>query len=129
MDDPRHIDAARLGERFEARRDIDAVAEDVTVLGDDVAEIDADAHRDALLGHQRRVFLRHRVAQAGGASRRLDDTVEFDQCQIAYVLEDISAVFAGQRHDDLGQNRFQLGDPVNLVARQQPAVAGHEDCR
>jgi hypothetical protein len=36
-----------LGQRFEARRDIDPVAEDVGIVDDDVADIDADAERDA----------------------------------------------------------------------------------
>jgi hypothetical protein len=43
----RDADAAWLGHAFEASRDIDAVAEDVAVLDDDVADIDADAPFDA----------------------------------------------------------------------------------
>jgi hypothetical protein len=37
---------AGLGERFQARRYIDAVAENIAALGNDVAEIDADAKPD-----------------------------------------------------------------------------------
>ena len=40
-------DAAGLGEAFEAGGDVDAVAEDVVGLDDDVADIDADAEADA----------------------------------------------------------------------------------
>jgi hypothetical protein len=36
-------DAARIGEAFEARGDVDAVAVDLGALGHYVAEIDADA--------------------------------------------------------------------------------------
>jgi hypothetical protein len=39
---PRDADPARLRERFQARRDIDAVTEDVVVLDDDVTEVDPD---------------------------------------------------------------------------------------
>ena len=48
-------DAARLGQRLEPRRDVHAVAEDVVVLDDDVAEIDADAELDGCAppGHRR----------------------------------------------------------------------------
>jgi hypothetical protein len=42
----RDADAAGLGQRFQPRGDIDAVAEDVAAFGDDVAEIDADAKLD-----------------------------------------------------------------------------------
>ena len=47
-------DPAGLGQRFEPRGDVDAVAEDVAVLDDDVAEIDADAKFDAPLCRGRR---------------------------------------------------------------------------
>ena len=40
-------DAADLGELLDARGDVDAVAEDVAILENDVAEIDADAEFDA----------------------------------------------------------------------------------
>ena len=43
----RDADAARLGDVLQPRRHIDAVAKDVAVLDDDVAEIDADAELDA----------------------------------------------------------------------------------
>jgi hypothetical protein len=42
-------DPAGLGERFEARGDIDAVAKDIVVIGDHVAKIDADAQPNAPL--------------------------------------------------------------------------------
>jgi hypothetical protein len=45
----RHANATRLGKTFEAWRDIHAVAEDVVLLDDDVAHVDADAELDATL--------------------------------------------------------------------------------
>jgi hypothetical protein len=47
---PRRRDAARLGQAFEPARDVDTVAEDVTVLDDDVADVDADTELDAMVG-------------------------------------------------------------------------------
>ena len=38
--------AARLGDPLETRRDIDAVAENIVVVEDDVADMDADAKLD-----------------------------------------------------------------------------------
>jgi hypothetical protein len=50
LPDPgRNANAARLGQAFEAGGDIDAVAEDVAVLDDDVADVDANAELDASL--------------------------------------------------------------------------------
>ena len=45
----RHADAARLGQALEAGGHVHAVAEDVVVLDDDVADMDADAELDALV--------------------------------------------------------------------------------
>jgi hypothetical protein len=42
-------DPARLGQAFEPRRDIDAVAVNVVLVDDDVADIDADAELDPTL--------------------------------------------------------------------------------
>ena len=52
--DAGNADPARLGERFQARGDIDSVAKDVAALGDHVTEIDPDAEPDAaVLGQGR----------------------------------------------------------------------------
>jgi hypothetical protein len=69
------------------------------------------------------------IASRSGAARCLDDAPELAKRQIAGLLEQVTAVFADQRPDDLGQNGMQLGDPVGLVARQQPAIAGHQNSR
>jgi len=45
----RDADAARLGQLLEARRDIKAVAEDVAILDDDVALMNADAELEAVV--------------------------------------------------------------------------------
>src|SRR5262245_30653134 len=45
----RRQDATRLGQRFKARGDVHAVAEDVPVFNDNIAEIDPGAILDAML--------------------------------------------------------------------------------
>ena len=62
-----HRDAARLGDALDARRDVDAIAIDVVVLEDDVAEIDADAELDAAVLRARRRCAR---ASCAGSRRR-----------------------------------------------------------
>ena len=71
----------------------------------------------------------HRIAQGGGATRRLDDAVELDQHQFAGVLEDVAAEFGDQRLDDFGQKRRQPGKAFRFVAGKQPAVAGDQNRR
>ena len=49
-DDFRDVDAARLGQCLKPRRNVDAVAENIAVLDDDVVEIDPYAEPDPLFG-------------------------------------------------------------------------------
>jgi hypothetical protein len=49
----RTANAARLGQAFEAGGDVDAVAKDVAVFDDDVADVNADAELDAVVRRQR----------------------------------------------------------------------------
>ena len=93
----RYADAARLGQCLQPRRDIDAVAEDVVVLDNDVAEIDADAERDTPILGQLGVAIHHRALDLGGAADRIHDTRKFHQQSVAGGLHDPAAVL-----DDLG---------------------------
>ena len=81
--DAADADSAGLGQRFEARRDIDAIAEDVVAVDDDVADIDADPKIETLVGgnalrcarpcraaHRRRSAPRRRRSETPAAGRR-----------------------------------------------------------
>ena len=50
VDDRRDADPARLGERLQARRDIDTIAVDIVAFNDDVAEVDAYSEDNGWLG-------------------------------------------------------------------------------
>ena len=73
-------DAAGLGDAFQSRGDIDAVAHQIAVaLLDDVAQMDADAKLDAALGRQAGIALDHAVLHFDGAAHRVDDAAELDE--------------------------------------------------
>ena len=48
MDPRRDADATGFGQSFQAGGDIDAIAEDVAVLDDDIADVEADTEFDAI---------------------------------------------------------------------------------
>ena len=129
VDRLRYIDAARPGQRPDPRCDVDAVAEDVASLDDDIAEIDADPH--PMRRSSGNVWFICATASRRPAAQRAasDDVVELDEHQFSGLFEDISAEFDDQRLDDLGQKTPQVGEAVRFIARQQPAVAGHQDGR
>ena len=109
--------------------DIDAVAEDVAVLDHDVADIDADAEQQPLLG--RLALVRHgeRVLDLHGAIQRVDDAGEFRQHAVAGGAGDPAVMESDQLVDDRGGGR-QGGQRRRLVPLHLAAVAfdiGGED--
>jgi hypothetical protein len=104
---PRDADPARLGERFEASRDIDAVAKDVLVLDDDVAEIYSDPELDpAVLGNAG-LAIDHSPLPFGGAAHRVDDARELRQQPVASILDDTARMLGDLRVDKLAEMRTQ----------------------
>ena len=118
-------DAAGLGEALEAGRDVDAVAEDVAVLDDDVADVDADAEPDApVLGHGR-LALGHAVSGSRPRIRPHRRRCELDQGAVADELDHAAVVLGDQRLDELLPERLDPRDRAGLVGPDQPAVADH----
>src|SRR5260370_40714861 len=93
-DRAREADSARFGQRFEPRRDVDAVAENVVVLGDYVAEIEADAKPHAPVVGDIGVAIEHAALHLGGAAPRIDDAGDFRPQPVAGGLDDAAAIFA-----------------------------------
>src|SRR5262249_51950994 len=85
-------DPARLGERLQARSDVDAIAKDVALLDDDVADIDAHAKLDAALRRHAGIANDHFALHLDGAALGVDDTGEFDEETVAGRLDDATAV-------------------------------------
>ena len=85
----RQTDRPRLGDAFKPRGDIHSVAHEITVaLLDDIAEMNADAKIDALIGRQAGIALGHAVLHFYRATHSLDDAAEFDQSTVAGPLDD-----------------------------------------
>ena len=92
MNDRRDADSTRLREGFQSRRNVDAIAIDVVVFNDDVAEIDADTEHD---GRRTRGFIRQRGA--GLLHRKctvysVDHAPKLDDGAIADQLNDAAVV-------------------------------------
>jgi hypothetical protein len=129
VDNPRDANAAGLGQRLDARGDIDPVAENVVFGRDDVAEIEADPERDLLLGGTGGVAFIDRTLQRHGTARRLDDAVKFGQRPFAGRVDDMSAVIPDHRLDDLAQQRHDVGKALTLVSGDRPPVTGDQNRR
>ena len=116
-------DAARLGQRLHAVGDVDAVAVDVVALDDDVAEIDADAEIEPLLGRHGGVALRLLLLHLDGAAHGVDDAGELDQQAVAHGLDQPPVMGGDLRLEDLLQVGLEAGARALLVDLAQAAIA------
>ena len=124
-------DRSRLGDAFEPRGDIDAVAHQVAVaLLDHVAEMDADPKFDALVRRDPSVALDHRPLDFNGAVHCVDDTAELDDAAVAGALDDAAVVHGDGRIDQVAAERPQPRQNPVLVGSGKPRIAdhvGHQD--
>ena len=75
-------------QRFEPGCIVDAVAEDVAILDDDVPDIEAHAKFDAALCRCRGVAGDHLALKLDRAAHRVDDAGELDKEAVAGRLDD-----------------------------------------
>ena len=117
-------DRARLGDAFQPRGDIDAVAHQIAVgLLDHVAEMDADAKLDAASWRQAGVALDHAVLNFDRAAHRVDHAAKLDDEPIARPLDDAAVAGRDGRVDQVAAQRPQPRESALLVGPGEPAVA------
>ena len=115
-------DRARLGDAFQSRGDIDAVAHQVAVgLLDDVAEMDADTKFNAALGRHAGVSLDHGVLHFDGAAHGVDHGTELDERAVSRSLDDPAAVDLDRRVDEIAAQGAEAGERPVLVGARQSA--------
>jgi hypothetical protein len=122
---PRDADPTGLGQRLQARRDIDPVAKNVVALDNDVVEIDADAKPDAPLVGQLGLAVEHAALHFGRTAHRVDDAGEFRQHAVAGGLDDAAVMLADLRIDHFGEMRLEALMRAFLVRPHQPRIARH----
>jgi hypothetical protein len=74
---PADADPARLSKRLQSRCDIHRIAEDVIVVCNHIAEIDAGAQLDAVVRRGPRAALGHRLVDFDRAAHRIDNAGKF----------------------------------------------------
>ena len=118
--------AARLGEALDARRDVDAVAEEVVALDHHVAEIDADAelHR---LRRPAALPLASAMARCSSAahSTALTALPNSTSSPSPISLKMRPLMPGDERREHVPAALPHRGERARLVALHQPAVADH----
>jgi hypothetical protein len=116
---------AGIGQGFDPRGDVDAVAIEVVALDDHVAEVDADAQFDVVIRANARVSLGHRLLHRDRAAHRIDDTGELDQHAVAGGLDDAAMVLGDFRIDQLPPQRLEAFERAFLIHPHQPRIPRH----
>ena len=128
----RDANTAGIGQPFQPRRDIDAVAIDVVAVDDDIADIDADAEIDAAAGRNARIPVGHALLPFDRAAHRVDDAGEFDQQTVAGRLDDAAAMLGDLGVAQFAPDCFEPGERAFLVDAHEPRIArdiGRQDRR
>ena len=122
---PAHADPAGLGQGFEAGGNIDAVAEDVLILDDDVADIDLNAEFDASIGRHSVVALGHPPLHFDRAPHRINHARELDQHPVAGSLDDATMMFSDLGIDQFAAMPFEPFVRPFLIRAHETRVAHH----
>ena len=123
--DPADADPAGLGQGFQARGDIHPIAEDIVLLSDHVAEIDADAEVDAAVFSHAGIAFGHPTLHLDRAAHRAYYARELSQQSVAGVLYGSASVFIDPRINQLPEMRLEPRVRALLVRAHQTRVPGH----
>jgi hypothetical protein len=115
---------AGLSQRFEPGGNIDTVAEDVAILDDDVAEVDAHAKFDSALCRCRGVAGDHLALYRDGTAHRVDDTGELNQEAVAGGLDDATPMLGDFGIAEFTANRTERRQRALFVLAHQPRITG-----
>jgi hypothetical protein len=131
---PLHLTISVLGEAYRAwlcdplqpRRDVDAIAHQVTVcLLDYVAEMDADAKDDAsVLGHAG-IALDHCVLHFNSAAHGLDDAAKLYDGAVAGPFDYPSMMHRNGGINQVAAQRSKPGEYAIFVRSRETAVSDH----
>jgi hypothetical protein len=101
------------------------VTENVVAIGDDVAEIDADAESDAPVFGHFDFAVHHRPLDLDGAAHRIHDAREFHEQAVAGRLHDAAVVLLDFRIDELAAMRLEAFERPFLIHSHQARVSRH----
>ena len=119
----READPAGFGQRLESRRHVHAVPEDIALLGDDVAHMEADAELESPPAGNVAVAVAHAALDPDDALDGLDRAREFEEEAVAHALDHAPAMGAHGGLDDATVDLADKGERSRVVLGHVPAVA------
>ena len=127
----RHCHPAGPADAFDAGGDVDPIAENVTILDDHVAEVDADSELDAPVFGNFDVAALHFALHRKRTFDRVDHAWKFGEDPVPGELDDPPVALRNARLDDFAAAMVERGQRADLIGPHQAAVADHvggHDC-
>ena len=121
----RKTNRARRGQRLDPCGDVDAVAVDVALVDDDIADVDADAEFDAAVFGNVRIALGGTALRVEREAHRVDGAGEFHQRAVAGGLDDAAVMFGNLGMEQFAPDRLYRGKGAFLVGAHHAAIADH----
>ena len=119
-----NANASGFRDSFEARCDIDAVAKDIIVVDDYIADVNADSKFNPEFRRHAGVPFGHLPLDFHRTARGADSTSKLGQKTIASSLNYTTAIRGECRIDKRLSDRLKLRKCTFLVTTHQPAIAG-----
>src|SRR5215475_7302529 len=121
----RHAEPTRFSQSFEPRRDVHAIAKNIAIFDDNIADVDANSKLNALVLRHSSISFSHAGLDLAGAAQRIHDTTEFDEQPIARRLHEPAVVRGDRRIDQLIPDRLEPSQSAALVSSHQSGVTGY----
>ena len=80
--------------------DVHAITVNIISLCDYIAEVDADAELQLLVGRKARILLGFGLLNLDGATKRIDNTWELNEQPVAHRLDQTTMMFSDFGFDD-----------------------------
>ena len=121
----RNANASGLRQSLQTRCHVHAIAENVTSIDDDVADIDAHAELDALIIWHPGIALDNPALDIECATHCVHYATKLSQHPVSGVLDDPTTVFGNLGIDKSAQMGLKLDVGALFVHTGQPTVASH----
>jgi hypothetical protein len=87
-----NADPARFSDALKAGSNVDAIAEDVVVIENDVTDVNADAEFDPLILRHGGILLGHAALDFNRKAHRIDGAGKLDQHAVTGRLDDVASM-------------------------------------
>jgi hypothetical protein len=120
----RDANAARLRDAFQSRGNVNAVAENIAVLDDDVADMNANTDFNTQVSRDALITLRHSLLCLDRTTRGINSAPEFDQESVAGAFDNAAVVLGDRRLEEFPTMGIEARECPFLVRAHEPTVAG-----